>query len=706
MFLISDLCALLNTYMEADKVKAVYQAYLFGAEAHEGQIRMTGEPYIYHPIAVARILAEMRMDEKSLVAAILHDVIEDTDIHKEQIVTLFGQEVADIVDGVTKLDHIHFDNKQEAKAESFRKMILAMVQDIRVILIKLADRLHNMRTLSIMRPEKARRIAAETLEVYAPIANRLGMNVLRRELEDLGFKSYYPMRYRVLEEAIKKTRGNRKALVQKIQQALEQSLHHEGIQCRVLGREKHIYSIYRKMQEKKLQFSEVYDVYAFRLVVDNVDSCYRSLGAVHALYQPIPGKFKDYIAIPKANGYQSLHTILFSPFGVHIEVQLRTAAMHRVAENGIAAHWGYKEGEGSANGSVIAQIKAREWLKGLLDLQQNAGNPLEFLENVKMDLFPDEVYVFSPKGRIMKLPRGATIVDFAYAVHTDVGNTCVAAKVDQYHTPLSTQLKNGQTIEIITAPGAAPNPSWLNFVYTAKARSNIRNLLKNLHHDEAKAFGIRLLNKCLANLNMSIKDLSHSRIQKLLDNYHLKLFDDLLTQVGLGNRIPQLVIRHLFPDQIEMLDQSCHDAGRSLNIRGTEGTVVHYGRCCRPIPGDNIVGYISSGRGIVIHTKTCKNAKDALKQAEKWIDLEWSDDISTEFSVALRVVVQQRKGVLATITAAISDSETNIEHVVTNNQDNQLSSLDFILSVRDRQHLAAIMRILKSLDIVISLSRF
>jgi len=706
LFLISDLCALLNTYMEADKVKVVYEAYLFGAEAHEGQIRMTGEPYIYHPIAVARILAEMRMDEKSLVAAILHDVIEDTDIHKEQIVSRFGEEVADIVDGVTKLDHIEFDNKQEAKAESFRKMILAMVKDIRVILIKLADRLHNMRTLGIMRPEKARRIAAETLEVYAPIANRLGMNVLRHELEDLGFKSYYPMRYRVLKEAIKKTRGNRKAIVQKIQKALEQCLYHEGMECQVLGREKHIYSIYRKMQDKKLQFSEVYDVYAFRLVVDTVDSCYRSLGAVHALYQPIPGKFKDYIAIPKANGYQSLHTILFSPFGVHIEVQLRTAAMHRVAENGIAAHWGYKEGEGSANGSVIAQTKAREWLKGLLDLQQNAGNPLEFLESVKMDLFPDEVYVFSPKGQIIKLPRGSTIVDFAYAIHTDVGNTCIAAKIDQYHTPLSTQLKNGQTIEIITAPGAAPNPSWLNFVYTAKARSNIRNLLKNLHHDEAKAFGIRLLNKCLSNLNMTIKDLSQSRIEKLLDEYHLKLFDDLLTQVGLGNRIPQLVIRHLFPDQTKMLDKSCHDAGHTLNIRGTEGTVVHYGRCCRPIPGDNIVGYISSGRGIVIHTKTCKNAKDALKQAEKWIDLEWSDEVSTEFSVALRVIVQQRKGVLATITAAIADSETNIEHVVTNNQDNQLSSLDFILSVRNRQHLAAIMRILKSLDIVISLSRF
>ncbi|MCU7939339.1 MAG: bifunctional GTP diphosphokinase/guanosine-3',5'-bis pyrophosphate 3'-pyrophosphohydrolase [gamma proteobacterium symbiont of Bathyaustriella thionipta] len=692
---------MLNTYLEEDKVSAVYHAYLFGAEAHEGQTRMTGEPYIYHPIAVARILAEMRMDEKTLIAAILHDVIEDTKTHKEQIATLFGQEVAEIVDGVTKLDHIQFDNKQEAKAESFRKMILAMVKDIRVILIKLADRLHNMRTLGIMRPEKARRIAAETLEVYAPIANRLGMNVLRHELEDLGFKAYYPMRYRVLKDSILKTRGNRKAIVEKIQDALKNRLNHEGIECQVLGREKHIYSIYQKMQSKQLPFSEVYDVYAFRLVVDSVDSCYRALGAVHALYKPIPGKFKDYIAIPKVNGYQSLHTILFSPFGVPIEVQLRTIDMHRVAENGIAAHWGYKEGEN--NGGVIAQAKAREWLKGLLDLQQNAGDSIEFLESVKVDLFPDEVYVFSPRGEIMELPRGATIVDFAYAVHTDIGNSCIAAKINQQHTPLSTQLKNGQTIEIITAPGATPNPSWLNFVFTAKARSNIRNILKNLHQDESVALGTRLLNKCLSNINMSVKDLTQSQIQRVVKDYSLKTFDELLNQIGLGNRIPQLVVRHLLPEQCKALDQSNKELGLPLDIRGTEGTVVHYGRCCHPIPGDDIVGYISSGRGIVIHAKSCKNAKDS--QVQKWIDVEWSDDVSTDFSVALRVVVEHRKGVLATIASAISDSEANIEHVVTAEREDQLSSLDFILAVRNRRHLADIMRNLRALDMVATLTR-
>ncbi len=694
---------MLNTYLEEDKVSKVYHAYLFGAEAHEGQTRMTGEPYIYHPIAVAKILAEMRMDEKTLIAAILHDVIEDTPTHKEQIAQEFGAEVAEIVDGVTKLDHLQFDNKQEAKAESFRKMILAMVKDIRVILIKLADRLHNMRTLGIMRPEKARRIAAETLEVYAPIANRLGMNAMRHELEDLGFKAYNPMRYRVIKECIRRARGNRKEIVQKIQVGIETRLEHENIHCRVLGREKHLYSIYRKMQTKNLPFSEVYDVYAFRVIVDSVDSCYRALGAVHALYKPIPGKFKDYIAIPKVNGYQSLHTILFSPFGVPIEVQLRTEDMHRVAENGIAAHWSYKEGDG--NGGAIAQSRAREWLKSLLELQQNAGDSIEFLESVKVDLFPDEVYIFTPKGEIMELPRGATAVDFAYAVHTDIGNSCVAAKINQQHTPLSTQLTNGQTIEIITAPGATPNPSWLNFVFTAKARSNIRNMLKNLQLDESIALGTRLLNKCLANINMSVADLSQSRIQRVLEEYELNAFDELLNQIGMGNRIPQLVVRHLLPEQADELDRAQKEKGLALDIRGTEGMVVHYGRCCHPIPGDKIVGYISSGRGIVIHKKSCKNARDARKQAQKWIDVEWSNDISTEFSVALRVVVEHRKGVLATIASAIADSEANIEHVDTVDREDQLYSLDFVISVRDRTHLADVMRHLRMLDMVVTFMR-
>ncbi len=694
---------MLSSYLEKDKVSAVYHAYLFGAQAHEGQTRMTGEPYIYHPIAVAKILAEMRMDEKTLIAAILHDVIEDTPTHKEQIVSEFGQEVADIVDGLTKLDHIHFDNKQEAKAESFRKMVLAMVKDIRVILIKLADRLHNMRTLGIMRPEKARRIASETLEVYAPIANRLGMNSMRHELEDLGFKAYYPMRYRVLKDAIKQVRGNRKEIVQKIQKALENRLQHEEIECEVLGREKHIYSIYQKMLSKHLPFSEVHDVYAFRIIVDSVDSCYRSLGTVHALYKPVPGKFKDYIAIPKVNGYQSLHTILFSPFGVSIEVQLRTKDMHRVAENGIAAHWGYKEGDG--NNGIIAQTKAREWLKSLLDLQQNTGDSAEFLENVKIDLFPDEVYVFTPKGRIMELPRGATAVDFAYAVHTGVGNSCIAAKINQQHTPLSAQLKNGQTVEIITAPKAKPNPSWLNFVYTAKARTNIRNVLKNLQHDESMLLGIRLLNKCLAKVDMSVADLEKDRVDDIITDYELDSFDDLLVEIGLGNRIPQLVLRQLLPEYCDDMDKVQTDKGHSLAIRGTEGTVVHYGRCCHPIPGDQVVGYISAGRGIVIHRQACKNAQDLRKQAQKWVDLDWSDDINAEFSVAMKVLARHQKGVLATIASAIAGSEANIEHVHTTEGEDSLYSLEFVILVRDRKHLADVMRNLRLLKVVISLTR-
>lgn len=694
---------MLDTYLDEDLVKAVYRAYLFGAEAHEGQTRMTGEPYIYHPIAVARILAEMRMDEKTLIAAILHDVIEDTTTVKENIAREFGKEVAEIVDGLTKLDHIHFDNKAEAKAESFRKMFLAMVQDIRVILIKLADRLHNMRTLGIMRPEKARRIASETLEVYVPIANRLGMNSLRHELQDLGFKAYNPLRYCVLEKSVNSIRGNRKEIIKKLREGIERRLHQESISCEVLGREKHLYSIYRKMQDKHLHFSEVYDVYGFRIIVNNVDTCYRVLGAVHNLYKPVPGKFKDYIAIPKVNGYQSLHTILFSPFGVPIEVQIRTRDMHHVAENGIAAHWGYKEGENK--GGTIARVKAREWLKNLLVLQQNAGDSIEFLESVKVDLFPDEVYVFTPKGEIMELPRGATVVDFAYAVHTAVGSSCVAAKINHQHMPLSTILSNGQTVEIVTAPGAIPNPSWLNFVFTAKARSNIRGQFKHQQKAESIALGRRMLNKCLSNLNMSIRNLSQSRIQRIIDDYQLNSLNDLLEQIGLGNRIPQLVVRQLLPEQTRELDENRKQDGRPLVIKGTEGMVVNYARCCHPIPGDKIEAYISSGRGIVIHTKSCKNASDPRKSMQKWIEVDWSNDIQDEFKVAIRVLAKHRKGVLATIAAAIADCESNIEQIETVEREERLYALDFVISIRDRDHLAEVIRKLRSLSMVVRITR-
>ncbi|NNF97321.1 MAG: RelA/SpoT family protein, partial [Halobacteria archaeon] len=509
-FRISSLCELLEGYLEPDQISEVYQAYLFGAEAHEGQHRLSGEPYITHPIAVAKILAEMHMDPKSIVAAILHDVIEDTGTPIEKVKSRFGEEVAVLVDGVSKLTHIQFESKAEAQAENFRKMMLAMVEDIRVILIKLADRLHNMRTLGVMRPDKRRRIARETLEIYAPIANRLGMNKMRLELEDLGFTAMHPLRSQILSESLKKARGNRKEIVGKIEETIKERLKQEGLGGEVIGREKHLYSIYKKMKSKHLGFSEVMDVYAFRIIVDSVDTCYRVLGAVHNLYTPMPGRFKDYIAIPKANGYQSLHTVLFSPYSVPIEVQIRTEEMHKVAEAGIAAHWLYKSSKQAGRNS--AQVRARQWLHDLLEIQSKAGNSIEFLENVKIDLFPVEVYVFTPQGDIMVLPRGATAVDFAYAVHTDVGNQCVAVKIDRRLMPLRTELFNGQTVEIITSKGAQPNPAWLDFVNTAKARTNIRNYLKNLQQDEAVMLGTRLLNKSLAAHGSSLVSLTDEQV--------------------------------------------------------------------------------------------------------------------------------------------------------------------------------------------------
>jgi RelA/SpoT family (p)ppGpp synthetase len=533
---------MLEDYLEPDQIAEVYRAYLFGAEAHDGQSRKTGEPYIYHPVAVARILAEMRMDPKSLIAALLHDVIEDTPTAKEQLTRKFGEEVAELVDGVSKLDTIEFESKVELQAENFRKMMLAMTRDIRVILVKLADRLHNMRTLGIMRPDKRRRIARETLDIYAPIANRLGMNKMRLELEELGFEAAYPLRFRVIAERMKKARGNRKEIVTKIERSIKERLKIEGLKGNVIGREKHLYGIYHKMRTKHLPFNEVMDVYAFRIIVESVDMCYRILGAVHNLYKPVPGKFKDYIAIPKVNGYQSLHTVLFSPFGVPIEVQIRTEDMDKVAEAGIAAHWLYKSGSDSGNS---AQVRARQWLLDVLEIQQHAGNSMEFLENVKIDLFPDEVYVFSPRGDIMELPRGATAVDFAYSVHTDVGNQCVAVKIDRRLMPLRTELRNGQTVEIITSPTARPNPVWLNFVHTAKARTNIRHFLKNLQQDEAIQLGERLINRCLEEYGLSIKDLPKKNTLHVLKSFKYKRFEYLLADVGLGNRMPVIMARLL-----------------------------------------------------------------------------------------------------------------------------------------------------------------
>ncbi|MEE8378871.1 MAG: RelA/SpoT family protein, partial [Gammaproteobacteria bacterium] len=675
MFLIHDLCEILETYLEPNQVKEVYRAYLFGAEAHEGQHRLTGEPYIYHPLEVARILANMRMDYNTITAALLHDVIEDTSTAREQLADEFSEEVATLVDGVSKLTQVKFGSKAEAQAENFRKMILAMVKDIRIILIKLADRLHNMRTLGVMRPEKRRRIAKETLEIYAPIANRLGMKTICLELEDLCFESLYPTRHRVLKQAVKQARGNRNALVDKIQTAIEGRLLNEGMDIPVQGREKHLYSIYEKMRGKHLSFAEVSDVFAFRIVVDRVDTCYRVLGVVHNLYKPVPGKFKDYIAIPKANGYQSLHTILFSPYGTLIEVQIRTETMNRVADVGIASHWLYKTGDSTPG-------HATEWLKDLLEIQQYAGNSEEFLENVKIDLFPDEVYVFTPEGDIMILPRGATALDFAYSVHTDIGNTCVSISINKRLSPMRSELHNGETVEVITAPNATPNPVWLDFVVTAKARANIRHFIKNLKQDEAIGLGKRMLEKSLAAVTLNLSDISIAVIEKFLVLLKAKTIEDIYQDISMGNRIASLVARQLADLHAESLGLKQHpstgvkgmfnritpnwlrsskdSSNRSLAIRGTEGSVVSYAKCCRPIPGDPILGFVSAGRGIVIHMRGCKNVREFKNSPEKWVDVQWEHDIQESFPVDIRIDSANQRGVLATVAATIAAESSNI----------------------------------------------
>jgi guanosine-3',5'-bis(diphosphate) 3'-pyrophosphohydrolase len=719
VYRIHDLCTLLETYLDAEQVKDVYRAYLFGAAAHEGQHRQTGEPYIFHPVAVARILAEMRMDAGTIIAALLHDVIEDTATDKEQVAQEFGEEVAELVDGVSKLTQVSFGSKAEAQAENFRKMMLAMVKDIRVILIKLADRLHNMRTLGVMRPEKQRRIARETLEIYAPIANRLGMKDMALELEDLGFRARYPMRYRVLQEAVQRTRGHRKELVERIRISLQDRLHQEGLEVPVDGREKHLYSIYDKMRNKKLSFSEVFDVFAFRIIVDKVDTCYRVLGVVHNLYKPVPGRFKDYIAIPKVNGYQSLHTILFGPHGIPIEVQIRTEDMDRVAQAGIAAHWLYKTGE-------VSHSHATEWLKGLLELQKNAGNSQEFLENVKIDLFPDEVYVFTPKGDIMTVPRGATALDFAYAVHTDLGNTCVAIKIDRHLAPLRTELLNGQTVEIITAPGAKPNPVWLDFVVTGKARANIRHFLKQMKRDDAIELGKRMLDKALAGVSLPMEKIPFTHIEALLTQLNIQSLDDLYEDISLGNRMASLVARQLVdidkaqggkPKEVRGMkglisrytpDWLKASTGRNkapLAIRGTEGTVVTYAKCCRPIPGDPILGFVSTGRGIVIHTKGCKNVREFRKNPERWVDVQWESNIQSNFPVDIRIDTANQRGALATIAATIAELEANIENVSIEERDGRYSTMLFTVSVKDRNHLANIMRRVRAIESVARISR-
>jgi RelA/SpoT family (p)ppGpp synthetase len=700
---LKELLSAAGAYLPPEQVERIRAAAEFGAEAHRGQRRKTGEPYIAHPVAAAEVLANLRVDTDTIVAAILHDVIEDTPIAKEELASRFGDSVAEIVDGVTKLDQIQFKSREEAQAESFRKMLLAMVRDLRVILVKLADRLHNMRTIEGMSPVRRRAIARETLDIYAPLAERLGLYAMKLELEDLGFRALYPQRHKVIAKALKRARGNQKEFLGRISENIAAAFAKAGIAAEVDTREKHLYSIYRKMSRKRIPLSEIIDVYGLRVVVDSVDNCYRALGVVHGAYRPMPGRFKDYIAIPRVNGYQSLHTTLFGPNGLPIEAQIRTRDMHRIAESGIAAHWKYKSGEFSADHE---QARAREWLSNLISMQE-AGTSEEFLESVRVDLFPDKVYVFTPKGKILRLPRGGTVVDFAYAVHTDVGNRCVAAKIDRRLAPLRTQLRNGQTVEIVTAPGAIPNPSWVNFVVTAKARAAIRQYLKGLRRSEAIELGQRLINQSLAEFNLSLTDIGETALLATAGELGMADADELFEKVGLGERLAPLIARRLGPAAIPVTDPTGEDAGAPapLAVAGTEGLLVSYARCCFPVPGDPILAYLSSGRGIIVHREDCANVDDYRKHPEKWISVTWAENTPRMFGSELRVEVENRMGVLAAVAAAIAGTETNIDHVELEERDTQTSVLVFEVRVRDRKHLAQVMRVIRRMPDVLRLSR-
>jgi GTP diphosphokinase / guanosine-3',5'-bis(diphosphate) 3'-diphosphatase len=689
----------LERYLPSADLPSISAAYEFSAKAHQGQQRRNGDPYISHPVAVAEILAGLHLDAGSIKAALLHDVIEDTASTLPEIQQRFGDDVALLVDGVSKIDHLRFDSAAEAQAESFRKMLLAMAKDLRVILVKLADRTHNMRTIQSLPVEKQRRIARETLDIYAPIANRLGVYSIKLELEDLGFKTVHPYRYKVLERTLRRAKGNQRQLLRKIESKLSEALADAKISARVVAREKHLYSIYLKMQRKQAHLSDIVDVYGVRVIVGDVDQCYRALGLAHQLFKPMPGRFKDYISIPRVNGYQSLHTTLFGPNGLPLEVQIRTESMEKVAERGIAAHWQYKSLDKETHST---EERAREWLAGLMEMER-AANSEEFLETVKADLFPDKVYVFTPKGAIMRLPRGATAVDFAYAVHTDVGNRCVAAKIDRRAVPLKTQLQNGETVEIVTQRGAHPNPSWVNFVTTAKARNAIRGYLKSLKRDEAQELGRRLINQELLSYSLSLKKVPKARLEHLLKEIGIADENALLEQVGLGERLAP-VVAGLLAQERDELDPTAATQRKPLEIAGTEGSVVSYAHCCYPIPGDEIVGFMSSGRGIVIHRDRCRNLAEYRKQPAKWIPVNWTRGIKAEFESEIQVRTLDRVGLLAEVAGRISAAHTNIEHVRVD-RDGDASALAFRLKVRDRRQLAQVVRSIRTIPGVVRVSR-
>ncbi|MGB0466970.1 MAG: RelA/SpoT family protein [Pontibacterium sp.] len=686
----------LTDYLDPVQVQQVRRAYFYAEQAHDGQRRKSGEPYVTHPLAAASILATMHMDHQSLMAAMLHDVIEDTEVTYEGVRSQFGESVVDIVDGVSKLTHLEFETKAEAQASNFQKMVLAMAEDIRVILVKLADRLHNMRTLGAMRPDKQRRIARETLDIYAPIAARLGMRDLQIELEDLAFQAHFPMRAKYIRRAVVKARGQRRDVISSIQNTIQKRLQQEGLTGTVTGREKHLYSIYNKMKSQSKSFAEIMDVFAFRVVTESVDDCYRVLGAVHNLYKPVLNRFKDYIAIPKSNGYQSLHTDLFGARDITIEVQIRTKEMDAVASQGVAEHSHYKD-YGDSDSAVGSYKRARKWVQGLLEMQQRAGNSMEFIESVKDDLFPDEVYVFTPKGRILELPAGATAVDFAYSVHTDVGNSCVSCRIDRRLAPLSQPLENGQTVEIITTPSAQPNMAWLNFVTTGKARTAIRHFLKNQLRHESIDLGRRLLNQFLSKYGINIKEADQEKLQALLEEANFGTCDDLLEDIGMGNRQAYVVARRIRPESSEGGEPG---HANPLAIKGIEGMVLQYAKCCRPIPGDQIIGHISAGKGLVIHRTACRNIAYLRDDPDKCIYLEWYDEIRDEFSVDLSCEVESHRGIIAELAGEATAMGADLLQIDIDDHEGKLAKVNMEVQVKDRIHLARVMKKMRSLKTV------
>ena len=687
------------SYLKPKDVALLRSAYEFSESAHHGQFRMTGDPYISHPIAVSHVLVQWRLDGQALTAALLHDVMEDTAVTKKEIEHKFGKVVAELVDGVSKLDRIEFESQEHEQAENFRKMLLAMASDVRVILIKLADRLHNMRTLTVMQPHKRMRIARETMEIYAPIANRLGLNNLYQDLQELSFQHLYPNRYQVLTKALTRARGNRREMVDKILNAIRTRLSDNKIDAVVTGREKTIYSIYKKMIEKALSFAEVYDIYGFRVIVEDVPACYLALGALHQLYKPIPGKFKDYIAIRKDNGYQSLHTSLFGRLSTPMEVQIRTQEMHKIAEAGVASHWLYKE---SGTSLSDLQTKTHQWLQSLLEMQSESGNSAEFLEHLKVDLFPDEVYVFTPKGRIMSLPHGATCVDFAYSVHTDIGNRCVAAKVNHELVPLRTELKSGDRVEVVTAAHAKPNPAWLNFVVSGKARSRIRHFLKTMQYEESAMLGERLLAQALIALKSGPDKITEEQWERMLKSSGTKSRQALLADLGLGKQLAVVVARKL----LSIGDDDATRQPGSLVIRGSEGMALQFAKCCRPIPGDPIIGYLSKGHGLIIHTHDCPVVRKTRGDPEKWMDVEWAPDSQKLFAVNIKLLTSNERGVLAKVAAEIAQTDSNIESVSLEPGDSPAyAEINFTLQVVDRPHLARVMRSLRRIPEVVRITR-